>query len=59
MSKKVLMLAAKANMIQKFNHRNIKLLQNLGYEIHVATNMVDFRQLPLKSLQHFYERCSV
>ncbi len=59
MSKKVLMLAAKANMIQQFNHRNIKILQNLGYEIHVATNMVDFRQLPLKSLQLFYAGCSV
>lgn len=45
MSKKVLMLAAKGNMIQQFNYRNIKILQNLGYEIHLATNMVDFRQL--------------
>lgn len=42
MTKKVLMLAAKANMIQQFNHRNIKILQHLGYEVHVATNMVDF-----------------
>lgn len=42
MRKKVLMLAAKANMIQQFNHQNIKILQNLGYEVHVATNMVDF-----------------
>lgn len=42
MTKKVLMLAAKANMIQKFNHRNIKILQDLGYEVHVATNMDDF-----------------
>lgn len=41
MTKKVLMLAAKANMIQQFNHRNIKILQELGYEVHVATNMVD------------------
>lgn len=41
MTKKVLMLAAKANMIQQFNHRNIKILQELGYEVHVATNMID------------------
>lgn len=41
MTKKVLMLAAKANMIQQFNHRNIKILQELGYEVHVASNMVD------------------
>lgn len=42
MNKKVLMLAAKANMIRQFNQRNIKILQNLGYEVHVATNMVEF-----------------
>lgn len=42
MTKKVLMLAAKANMIQQFNHRNIRILQDLGYEVHVATNMIDF-----------------
>jgi len=41
-NKKVLMIAAKANMIQQFNHRNIKILQDLGYEVHVATNMIDF-----------------
>lgn len=42
MGNKVLMLAAKANMIQQFNHRNIKILQSMGYEVHVATNMIDF-----------------
>lgn len=42
MSKKVLLIAAKANMIQQFNHRNIKILQSLGYKVYVATNLVDF-----------------
>ncbi len=41
MTKRVLMVAAKANMIHQFNHRNIKILQKLGYEVHVATNMID------------------
>lgn len=39
MNKKVLMLAAKAKMIQQFNHRNIKILKKFGYEVHVVTNI--------------------
>lgn len=53
MTKKVLMLAAKANMIQQFNHRNIKILQNLGYEVHVATNMVDFGSMSAEENERF------
>lgn len=53
MTKKVLMLAAKANMIQQFNHRNIKILQNLGYEVHVATNMVDFGSMSAEENKRF------
>lgn len=51
--KKVLMLAAKANMIQQFNHRNIKILQNLGYEVHVATNVVDFGSMSAEENERF------
>lgn len=53
MTKKVLMLAAKANMIQQFNHRNIKILQELGYEVHVATNMVDFGSMSSEENERF------
>lgn len=53
MTKKVLMLAAKANMIQQFNHRNIKILQDLGYEVHVATNMVDFGSMSAEENERF------
>ncbi|WP_223322955.1 hypothetical protein [Leuconostoc mesenteroides] len=53
MTKKVLMLAAKANMIQQFNHRNIKILQNLGYEVHIATNMVDFGSMSAEENERF------
>ncbi|MDI6498963.1 glycosyltransferase [Leuconostoc suionicum] len=53
MKKKVLMLAAKANMIQQFNHRNIKILQNLGYEVHIATNMVDFGSMSAEENERF------
>ena len=37
-AKKVLMLASVASMIGQFNLPNIKLLQELGYEVHVACN---------------------
>ena len=36
--KKALIVASVASMIDQFNMPNIKLLQNLGYEVHVATN---------------------
>lgn len=53
MTKKVLMLAAKANMIQQFNHRNIKILQNLEYEVHIATNMIDFGSMSAEENERF------
>lgn len=37
-SKKVLMLASVASMIDQFNMQNITLLQKIGYEVHVACN---------------------
>lgn len=36
--KKVLMLASVASMIDQFNMENIKILQGLGYQVHVAAN---------------------
>lgn len=47
------MLAAKANMIWQFNQRNIKILQDLGYEVHVATNMVDFGSMSAEENNRF------
>ena len=38
--KKVLMLASVASMIDQFNMENIKLLLEMGYEVHVAANFV-------------------
>ncbi|MHD0317361.1 glycosyltransferase family 4 protein [Fusobacterium sp. THCT1E2] len=38
MKKKVLILASVASMIDQFNIQNIKLLQNMGYTVHVACN---------------------
>lgn len=38
MKKKVLMVANVASSIQQFNMSNIQILQNRGYEVHVAAN---------------------
>lgn len=40
MMKKALMVASVASMIEQFNMDNIRLLQNLGYEVHVACNFL-------------------
>ncbi|MCM0598115.1 glycosyltransferase [Periweissella fabalis] len=40
--KKVLIVAAKANMIRQFNQRNILILKKLGFEVHVGTNFKEF-----------------
>ncbi len=37
-SRKVLMTASVASMIDQFNMQNIRLLQQLGYEVHAACN---------------------
>ena len=39
--KKALVLASVASMIDQFNMPNIRLLQDLGYEVHVACNFIN------------------
>ncbi len=38
---KVLMLASVASMIDQFNMQNIRLLTEMGYEVHVACNFIE------------------
>lgn len=38
--KKMLMVASVASMIDQFNMENIKILHELGYEVHVAANFI-------------------
>lgn len=40
MTKSVLMITSTASMIAQFNMNNIRILQALGYQVHVATNFV-------------------
>lgn len=40
-NRKVLMTASVASMIDQFNMQNIRLLQQLGYEVHAACNFIE------------------
>ncbi len=40
MIKKILMLTSVASMVDQFNMSNIRLLQEMGYQVHVACNFV-------------------
>ena len=40
-AQKVLLIASVASMIDQFNMPNIRLLQEMGYEVHVACNFKD------------------
>ena len=51
--KKALMLASVASMIEQFNMNNIKILQQLGYEVEVAANFTDGGTLDHNRLEEF------
>lgn len=40
--KKILFVAAKANMIEQFNKRNILIAQEMGFDVYVATDFEEF-----------------
>lgn len=51
--KKVLMLATTASMIEQFNKSNILLLEELGYEVHVAGNFEEGNPISEDRLDNF------
>ena len=54
--KKVLMLASVASMIDQFNMPNIQLLQELGYEVHVACNFEKGSTCTQERIQNLKQR---
>ena len=50
---RVLMVASVSSMIGQFNMNNIKLLQEMGYEVHVACNMRDRSVWPKERIEKF------
>ena len=61
-TKRVLIVASTASMIDQFNRQNIKLLQELGYEVDVATNFKEpgtITEERSKELVRFLEDSSV
>lgn len=62
MGRKVLMLASVASMIDQFNMPNIRLLQTMGYEVHVACNFAKGNtcdEMRIRSLQKMLQELSV
>ena len=53
--KKVLMAASVASMIGQFNVPNIELLQELGYEVHVACNFQEGNTFDKKSIRRLQQ----
>lgn len=54
--KKVLMLAAVPSMIGQFNMENIRLLLDMGYEVHVACNFNDTSVWMKEKISEFISR---
>ena len=53
--KKVLMLATTAAMIEQFNKNNILILEEMGYEVHVAGNWDEGNPISDERLEKFKE----
>lgn len=51
--KKILMLATTAAMIEQFNKDNILILEEMGYEIHVAGNWLEGNPISKERLEEF------
>lgn len=55
MKPKVLMAASVASMIDQFNMSNIRLLQELGCEVHVACNFKEGNTCTAKRIRSLQE----
>lgn len=53
MKKKMLMLATTAAMIEQFNKNNILILEEMGYEVHVAGNFLVGNPISEEKLEEF------
>ena len=53
MSKRMLMVATVPSMIGQFNMDNIRILQELGYEVDVASDFTDTSFWPVERIVRF------
>lgn len=56
MNKRVLMVATVPSMIGQFNMNNIRILQELGYSVDVASDFTDVSVWPAERVQKFKEQ---
>ena len=55
-SKKVLIVATVPSMVGMFNMRNIEILQDIGYKVHVACNFEDTSAWPIEEVDNFIKK---
>lgn len=53
--KKALMITSVASMIKQFNMNNIRILNELGYQVTIATNFKDPGNIPLEESRDLYD----
>lgn len=53
--KRMLMMATTAAMIEQFNKNNILILEEMGYEVHVAGNFKEGNPISVERLEQFKE----
>ena len=56
MAKRVLMVATVPSMIGQFNMNNIRILQEMGYEVDVAADFTDVSVWPAERVQRFKDQ---
>ena len=59
MQKRVLLLASVASMIDQFNMDNIKILQQLGYQVDVACNFLEGNTCSNEKIQNLKEKLNL
>lgn len=55
----MLMTASVPSMIGQFNMNNIKILLDMGYEVHVATNFKDYSYWPKERVKAFIKKLKI
>ena len=55
--RKVLMIASVASMIDQFNMPNIRILREMGYEVHVVCNFKEGNTCDAQQIRHLYQNC--
>ena len=56
MRKKIILVATTSSMIELFNSRNIKMLQQLGFKVYVAANFKKPGSISVNDSENFIKK---